>query len=366
MVTNPVRIALVGCGQIADAHLQEIRRIPGAQVVALCDRFIDLARQAAVRFGVDAVYTDLGRMLAEQKPDVVHVTTPPHSHHAIVAQCLLAGSHVYVEKPFTVTLAEAEHLVGLAESVGRQICLGHDQLFDPSWQECRALAASGALGDIVHVEAVQGYDLDGAFGRLLATDPNHWVHQLPGGVFQNVMSHATARILDFLPDNEPTVHARWFTNGSQGFPTELRAMLIGGKTTGSLMFTSASRPVQKIARVFGTKMAVEVDLDARTVRRFRTASMPGGFAKVQLSWWAVRESAAGWRRNLRRLRACDLGYFSGMHGMFTAFYRSVREGAPMPLSHAEAIRATAVMESIFEACGSVRETRQPSLELAAI
>ena len=55
-----------------------------------------------------------------------------------------------------------------------------------------------------------------------------------------------------------------------------------------------------------------------------------------------------------------------MQGMFAAFYRSVREGAPMPVSHAEVIRATAVMESIFEACGSVRETRRSSLELAAI
>ena len=90
-----LRIALVGCGQIADAHLQEMRHVALAEPVAVCDRQIDLARQAAARFEVPRVFDDLGRMLAEARPDVLHVTTPPHTHLAIALQALGRGVHVY-------------------------------------------------------------------------------------------------------------------------------------------------------------------------------------------------------------------------------------------------------------------------------
>ena len=87
--SRSLRIALIGCGQIADAHLQEIGRLPSASVVALCDHHLDLARQAALRFGVDAIFDSVPRMLKQTWPDVVHVTTPPHTHRPIVLQLSL-------------------------------------------------------------------------------------------------------------------------------------------------------------------------------------------------------------------------------------------------------------------------------------
>src|SRR5947209_3420949 len=101
-MTTKCKVALVGCGQIADAHLQEVRKVAGAELVAVCDRHAELAGQAAARFGVPAAYQDLGRLLREARPDVVHVTTPPHTHAAVARECLEAGAHVYVEKPFAL------------------------------------------------------------------------------------------------------------------------------------------------------------------------------------------------------------------------------------------------------------------------
>jgi predicted dehydrogenase len=102
MTKKPCRVALVGCGQIADAHLQEVRKIAGAQLVAVCDRHRDLARQAAARFGVPGVYDDLDALLREARPDVLHVTTPPQTHAAVAKQALAAGVHMYVKKPFDI------------------------------------------------------------------------------------------------------------------------------------------------------------------------------------------------------------------------------------------------------------------------
>jgi len=72
-----LRIAIVGCGKIADQHVQAIRRIPDCIIVGLCDRELLMARQLAERFGNNACFSDLHEMLEMTRPDVVHITTPP-------------------------------------------------------------------------------------------------------------------------------------------------------------------------------------------------------------------------------------------------------------------------------------------------
>src|SRR5438445_12909954 len=115
MTAGKLRVALVGCGQIADAHLAEIGKLPLAEVVAVCDRERDLASQAAARFAVPKIFDDLEEMLVSTRPDVVHITTPPHTHKPIAIEVLKAGAHAYVEKPFAIDLAETEEVLAAAE-----------------------------------------------------------------------------------------------------------------------------------------------------------------------------------------------------------------------------------------------------------
>jgi predicted dehydrogenase len=351
-MTQPIcRVALVGCGQIADAHLQEIRKVRGARLVGVCDRHPELARQVAARFGVPAHYDDLGRMLAEARPDVLHVTTPPHTHRAVALQGFAAGAHVYVEKPFTPTTRDADDILAAARDRGRLVCVGHDQLFDPAWEECRRRHRRGEFGRVLHVESAQGYNLDGPFGQALVDDPDHWVHRLPGGLFQNVISHALYRITEFLPDEAPRVWATWFgALGPAGVPTELRVFLQGAEVTATLCFSAAVRPVQRVTRVYGDRGSVEVDLDARAVRRLRAPGLPGPFGKLDVPACQVREAAGTLLRNLRRLLGSDLHYFAGMNRLFGLFYRAALDGGPPPIPYPEIRRVTAIMDAIFDEC----------------
>ncbi len=351
MSSKPVTVALIGCGQIADAHLQELRRIRTASVAAVCDVHLDVARQAAMRFAVPRATDDVQRMLDEVRPDVVHITTPPHTHHALALQCLAAGTHVYVEKPFTVDSGEAEEIIATADKRGLRVCLGHDQLFDPAWQECHRRVSSGDAGEVVHVEALQGYDLTGPFGRLLQDDTTHWIHRLPGRLFQNVMSHALVRILDLMPDERPAVSARWFASDVRAsFPTELRVSLFGAACTGALTFSSRVRPTRRITRVFGTRCVLDVDLDARAVTSDVAAVLPGALGKTELAWRRLVQSRRHLATILGRLSRCDLHYFEGMHVLFERFYEAVTTGGAMPVPHADALRTTRVMDAVFESC----------------
>jgi predicted dehydrogenase len=125
------RVAIIGCGKIADQHVLAMQRIPNCELVAVCDRELLMAKQLAERFGVANCFSDARDLLETSKPDVVHITTPPQSHFQLARQCLEFGSHVYVEKPFTVTATEATSLVQLAQEHRLKIMAGHNQQLTP-------------------------------------------------------------------------------------------------------------------------------------------------------------------------------------------------------------------------------------------
>ncbi len=141
-----LRVGLIGCGKIADAHAQQILRIKGAEIVAACDREPLMARQLADRFPVARCFGDVDEMLRESRPDVVHITTPPQGHFELAHRCLAAGCHVYVEKPFTLDELEARRLIAFAVEKGLKITAGHDDQFSHVARRMRALIANGYLG----------------------------------------------------------------------------------------------------------------------------------------------------------------------------------------------------------------------------
>src|SRR5256884_7838894 len=141
-----LRVAIVGCGKIADAHAAQIRRLEGCDLVGVCDREELMARQLAERFKAERYFDDLGRLLEEGKPDVVHITTPPQSHFEIARQCLEHGCHVYVEKPFTLQTSDAEKLVRLATEKGLKLTVGHDDQFSHVARRLRKTVSEGYLG----------------------------------------------------------------------------------------------------------------------------------------------------------------------------------------------------------------------------
>src|SRR5437868_7489167 len=177
--SRALRVAIIGCGKVADQHVQAIGRISGCEIVALCDQELLMAKQLGERFGISECFSDLREMLQTAHPDVVHITTPPQSHFALAAQCLEADTHVYLEKPFTVTAEEAKILVALAQRQRRQLTAGHNYQFTLEMLEMRSLVEQGFLGGKpVHVESYWSYDLsDPTYVTPLLANRQHWVRR---------------------------------------------------------------------------------------------------------------------------------------------------------------------------------------------
>jgi predicted dehydrogenase len=130
-MVDPVRLALVGCGRIAQvAHLPAVEKAEGVELVAVSDPSGAVARSVARRRGV-AAYTDQGSVWADGSVEAVIVAAPDRFHHRLATEALAAGRHVLVEKPLASTVAEAEDLVGLVDRTGLTLQVGamkrHDQ-----------------------------------------------------------------------------------------------------------------------------------------------------------------------------------------------------------------------------------------------
>ena len=177
-----LKIAIIGCGKIADVHASQALRIPGCEIVGVCDREPLMAKQLYERFPIKAYYSDVTEMFERARPDVVHITTPPSSHFSLAKMCLEAGAHVYVEKPFTLDAVEARQLIDLATAKNRKLTVGHDEQFCHAARRMRELVGSGFLGTgPVHMESYYCYELGQSdYARALdgvAAGDRAWLYQ---------------------------------------------------------------------------------------------------------------------------------------------------------------------------------------------
>lgn len=356
-MTSKLKIAIVGCGKIADQHVVAIGRIPDCEIVAVCDREPLMARQLGERFGVQEIHSDAGKMLEAVSPDVVHITTPPQSHFALAKICFEAGAHVYMEKPFTVTASEATDLIAMAESRRVKITAGHNYQFAGEMMEMRRLVADGFLGGSpIHIESHWPYDLgDATYAAALLGNKNHWVRKLPGQLFQNLLSHGVARLAEFL-DSEITDVAvlshqspRLTKLGGEETQDELRVLLRdkSGRTA-FLCFSTQIKPGLNFFRLCGPKNSITVDItsgsllrnEARTCKSFLTYFLP--------PFRNARQHFKIGLANLFNFTRGRLYQDFGMKELIERFYNSIREGTAPPIPYREIILTTKIMDQIFE------------------
>lgn len=350
-----LRIGIVGCGKIADGHAEIIKFLDGADLVAVCDREPLLAEQLAVRFGVPNFYSDLDEMLAKERLDVVHITTPPAVHLPIVRQCAAAGANVFLEKPLAFDAVQGRQIIQAIVDAGLQMTVDYWPNFDPPAMEFKRILASGAIGDPVHIESFIGYDLAGPYGQALMADASHWVHNLPGKLFQNMMDHIFNRIVPLLPNVEPEVNAFAFKrrdgvrgDSSDALLDELRVYLRAGGVSAFGSLCSHARPVANTLKVYGTKDTIEVDFSNRTVVLAASQKYPSSLGRLSPPFQSAARYFAQARKNVRAFRHHQAQYFAGMATLLELFYAGIRDGSGPPIAYDEILRVMDVMDRIIQ------------------
>jgi predicted dehydrogenase len=360
-----IRAGIVGCGKMADQHAVQIRRIPDAEIAAVCDQEPLMAEQMAERFGIANRFEGAKEMLDAVELDVVHITTPPASHFPLARMCLEAGRHVYVEKPFTLIAPEAEDLFRLADAKGLKITAGHNAQFTPAMIRMRQWVQAGWLGGRpVHMESQYCYDLsDPGYAKALLGDHDHWVRKLPGSLLQNIISHGISKIAEFLAGDRPQVVARGFTSrfleeiGEGGIIDEVRVLIRDEeRTTATFTFSSQISPPPHQFRLYGPKNSLVVDDEHQTVIRVGQKDYKSYLRYFIPPVQTAKQHLGNVRWNVGKFVRGEfhLPNDFGLRTLIGKFYDSIARGLPPPLPPREILLTARIMDEIF---AQVREQK---------
>ncbi len=343
----PLRAAVIGTGKISEEHLRFLSSSPHAQLVGVCDLSQAMATFAASRFKSQAAYTDASKMLAEAKPDVVHVLTPAMSHPVLVRDCLLAGTHVIVEKPVAPTHREFLELWELAKSSGKRLVEDHNYRFNRTVQAIERLVAKGELGDVLEVEVRMSLAIRAPGGRYVDANLPHSSHSMPCGVLHEFITHLCYLALRFMPSVEQ-VRAAWIKRGCEPIfkYDELDALIGGGSVRGRIRFTSQGGPDEFFLAVRGTRGFAQTDLFQpylRVVVPRRGKQLSGMLNHVAGGWGMMWSGIGGFFDKIMQRTA-----YEGLASFLTKTYAALSSGQEPPVTFDDMDRVSRLIDTMLE------------------
>lgn len=343
--TSRLKAAVIGCGTIAYEHLPYLSDSPIVELVAVCDRSNAAATFVQKRFRAARAFTDHATMLADAKPEVVHILTPPHTHVAIARDCLDAGAHVICEKPMASNAEETSALLDHAAKRGRLLVESRNYLFNDQVIEIEKIIASGKLGEVREIDLILSLDfLSGPFGDLNLAGPGV---DLPAGAVHDFLPHLAYLFLMFAGHSGDVdeVQGRLSNlsgNTRAGFD-HLDALVVAGDVRGRIRITSDVGPDSFRVYVRGTDASLETDLFNPFLRfdgppnvgkRSFIGQMKNGFSLVR----------AG-TRNLRN-KVMQHGTYHGMPRMLDAIYRSLADSSEPPFTPEQMIDTARLVDRL--------------------
>ncbi len=299
-------LVLLGCGDAARMHSRTLARVAPDAPRFYASRSPQRAAAASERWGGAGAFGSYAEALADPRPDVALVLTPPATHLELALAALGAGKHVIVEKPPFLGVAELDRAEAAARRAGRRLLVAENYFYKPLAERLRALVGSGALGEIrfVQLNALKWQGADGwrrdaamAGGGALFEGGIHWIDLLAN------LGLTVARIRGVRagPPDGPARSALVVADYEEG-------------AVGTLLYSWEMRsPLRglRLSRIYGTEGAAAFESNGLVL------------------------ATSGRRRALRFPGLRDI---AGYRAMFTDFLRALAGGPPARYTSALARR----------------------------
>jgi len=168
--SKPFKIGFIGAGGIASAHITNLKKVDGVEIVCAADVSDKALAKCKETHGLARTYADFREMLAkETELDAISVCTPNGLHAENTIAALEAGRHVIVEKPMAMNSAQAKAMVEAAMKAGKHLVIGFQYRFDPKTQVIKRQVDEGEFGKVLYVRCQalrrRGIPNWGVFGR---------------------------------------------------------------------------------------------------------------------------------------------------------------------------------------------------------
>jgi predicted dehydrogenase len=150
-----VKFGVIGYGYWGPNVVRNLQTLEGAQVVAVCDKSSAARRRVHKNYPSIYVTADASELMSSPDIDAVAVVTPVWTHFELAKESLDNGKHVFVEKPFTSNVAQAEKLIELAQQKNLKIMVDHTFLFTGAVKKIKQLLQEGSLGKLYYYDSTR-------------------------------------------------------------------------------------------------------------------------------------------------------------------------------------------------------------------
>lgn len=360
MADHPVRVGIIGLGRSGwSIHAQAIKGLQDRfRVVAVTDAIRERAEKSAQELGCRR-HDSIPALLADADVEMVIVSTFNYLHAAHAIQALHAGKHVLCEKPFGLTVADVDAMMGAAKAAGRIVAPFQQRRYEPDFRKVKEVIDSGILGDIVHIRLAWH-----GFGR-------RWDWQTArvtgGGALNNNGPHPLDHAMVLFGEGDPLVWAQATRHLCTGDAEDhLKFILYGpGRPTVEVELTSVWAYPQERWAVAGTRGGLHgserklewkwVDFSTMPERPLDLSPTPDrSYNSEKLTWQTATWEPAG------QAQVGGAGAPPPVNSVNTFYgdlYKALREGAPLVITPEQVRRRVAVMDKIRQFTGIAAVTR---------
>lgn len=323
-------------------HLAAIAKAPGATVVGIADPLADAAELQGLIPADARLVPDVATLLKDARPDVVHIVTPPHTHCAIARTLIEAGVHVYVEKPFAMSKAEADEILTLAARHGVQVVSGHQNLFEKP--AILAREQIGTIGKLVHIESFF------SFRQVRRTIS-------PVDQAKDILPHAVYPLVDQLRAGTGLHDAPISVVGMDVKTTgDVYALLRLGDCTGVLMVTLSGRPIEQYQTIVGSNGMMRADYVTGSVTRLLgPGTGPGILLTPFRRAWQTFKGAT---KNVFHIVLGHHGSYPGLTVLVKRFYESITSRTAPPMTPQSILDTVDICEQIGAGLDRVEQQTQ--------
>ena len=336
MNEQPLRVAVIGTGKIAElGHLPGYVQA-GAQIVALCNNVADSLNRLAETYAVTRRYENWQQMLADGGFDAVSICTPPVLHREMAIAALEQGYHVLVEKPMAVSLSECDEMIAAADRSDRLLMIAHNQRFRTQHVIAKQILDSGRLGQVRRVQAVFAH---GGPENWSPTGQWYFDTALSGfGVTLDLGYHKIDLLRWLLGQEVKGVQALMATFEKPTTLDDSAALLIqfDGGTLGTVQVSWAHHPdVQDSVTIDCANGSIAVPSNANDPVRVLERTAEGDLVETSVS--------------------CQSTTGPGWFGAVGAFVKAIENGLPSPVTGAE---GKATLDVVLQAYSDYRRKNE--------
>ncbi|MGB0135486.1 Gfo/Idh/MocA family oxidoreductase, partial [Dokdonella sp.] len=349
-----LRVAVVGAGYVANHHLAALKRLDFVELVGICDTQREAAEALAERYGIGLVATSIDE-LAEARPQIMHILTPPASHAALAIKAMEMDCGVLVEKPMADSMAECEAMIEMAQAKGKILGVNHSDLLDPVLMKALEATRAGRIGELISVDILRSSEYPAYAGG-----------PLPGQVaqgsypFRDLGVHGLYTLEAFLG---PLTDLRVDFQASGRDPNlcfdEWQATATGENGPGRMLLSWNARPMESRVVVRGTQGIIEVDRFLQIVHVHRVLPGPKFIGIVLNTFLSAVADCIRVPWNVLRFATGMLKPSPGIQKGAADFAIAARDNGKPPFDGAAAMRVISLLEP---ACAEPDRLRNEEIE----